>query len=438
MSTGSLLRDLSFSAFGRVAAVLLSFAMQCALAWFLHPAGRGQYAICLTFTAILVTFTTLGIDLAIGYQVASQQLTRHQGISAALTAWALSSAIAVAAGCLLMQLPIPYFEKSPRTAFYASLCWSATMIFYQSMQSLLPALRRFRFLAVLTALQWCVAVGLTYVFCAVYRFDVHGPIYANIAAGAVVMAACLGMFLAGERLAFGLPPVVSWKPLLQYGLRAWPGLLTQYFNASLGVILLSFFVDEAEIGLYAAAMMLMSQMTGIADMVRLVVTPRSAERADGHPDLVALCSRGMAPLCLLVFLGLAAFGRPLVCVCFSEHFLGSLTLMYLLMPGVFLQSCTRNTLSFFYGTGRPHIVAAASLAEFAVNLAAMFAVVPRFGLQGAAIAADVSIFVSSGLLAYNFLRLTARRPASLFVPTWGDCVGLARSIQLLASPSGRA
>lgn len=69
-------RDLAITFGSRIAMILVGTATQSCLAWFLAPAGRGSYAVCLLFQTLLVITCVFGCDVAALYFVAARGTMR--------------------------------------------------------------------------------------------------------------------------------------------------------------------------------------------------------------------------------------------------------------------------------------------------------------------------------------------------------------------------
>src|SRR6478735_1631870 len=78
-------RNETLIAFGVQAWTLVAgLATQSVLAWMLGPAGRGAYAVCLLFAAIMAGVFNSGIDRAAQYFVMSNRQSMSEGTSVAI------------------------------------------------------------------------------------------------------------------------------------------------------------------------------------------------------------------------------------------------------------------------------------------------------------------------------------------------------------------
>jgi O-antigen/teichoic acid export membrane protein len=108
-----------------------------------------------------------------------------------------------------------------------------------------------------------------------------------------------------------------------------------------------------------------------------------------------------------------SFLLPLV---YGAAFSGATKLLLILLPGVYLIGLQSVLVQHFNAIGVPRAIPLYWVATLAVNLILVFALVPRFGAQGAAIASTVSYALIFALVARRFHNSTKRSFSEVFVP----------------------
>lgn len=146
------LRDFSAAFVARVGAMVLAIGTQSCLAWFLGTAGRGSYAVCLIYATLLGLVFGLGFDIASIYFVSSKRFTLSEGITYGLISGGMSSALAVAAGLILMQFPLAFFGKASPTAFHLALATIPVLLLSMAFRGLLTSMGLFGWFAIVSLL----------------------------------------------------------------------------------------------------------------------------------------------------------------------------------------------------------------------------------------------------------------------------------------------
>ena len=128
---------------------------------------------------------------------------------------------------------------------------------------------------------------------------------------------------------------------------------------------------------------------------------------------------------------LGLLSRPVVLVLLSPEFARAITLIWIMIPGIFLRAISKVLMPYFTGTDRPAVCSWAVGAGMAANIAAILFLLPIMGLSGAAWAMTIGFVVSSLILAVAFRRASGLSYVQTWMPRRHDIVTiveLARSV----------
>ena len=92
------IRDFSTVFSSRIVTLGAQLGIQSCLAWFLGPADRGSYAVCLMFATLLGLIFVVSLDVAGVYFVSSKRATLSEGITCTVLFGVISSALAIVVG----------------------------------------------------------------------------------------------------------------------------------------------------------------------------------------------------------------------------------------------------------------------------------------------------------------------------------------------------
>ncbi len=197
------------------------------------------------------------------------------------------------------------------------------------------------------------------------------------------------------------------KQLAGYGIHTLTsGVAYQFLNQSAPLIIGHFRVP-ALIGYYNVPVRLLQYTGDAVDRVGLVTASSAAElTAKQDTDAIARLGVYVNRYCLTLFLPVAVFltvyGEDLIRVWIrqSEYVIRSAPLLPVLLLGTtFGIAAQFNSSSILYGMARHRWLARGMLAEGLLLIAALWFLVPRYGILGAAWAVSLLMLVDRGLFA---------------------------------------
>jgi O-antigen/teichoic acid export membrane protein len=236
---------------------------------------------------------------------------------------------------------------------------------------------------------------------------------------ALQVAATAIAFVAGAALLMRhLPPQVHGASAA-FESKAWlaaiiPLTLTDallIFNLQADLLVLGLFRDAADVGVYRAASLVALQVTVGLTVANEVLAPHIARlhQAGDRAGLQALLRQALGWLTLsgLVLAGVCmAGGREILVFVFGAAYAGGGTALAILAFGQFITVAAGTGSLLLNMTGHEKDVLRVFAISAVTNLGLNLALVPRFGLAGAAVATTVCQLVTNTLLiAYVHRRL---------------------------------
>ena len=368
--------------------------------------GRGTYAVCVLVPALLMLLFMLGCDVAVTFEVASKRQSLSEGVMHIMIYGLAASALAIVVGLFCIHLRIPVFTKATPSEMCLALATIPLSFLAQVLMSLLNSIQQFTYSAAFSIAGGILQVILAFLFVFVLRWHVVGAVLSLIVDNCLIIAG----ILTTMRLRFGLrlvrPHFKRILDMLHYGLRYYVGKLSNLVNVQIGTILLALFADKAEIGLFAVASQMTTQVMMVPDTLMTVLTPRVAADSGGRRELIAQGARVSFIICGVLLGVLALLATPLVYVLFSPGFLDSVPLIRILVLGVLLRCASKTFVPYLLGTNRPGIASLAVGAGVLTNFALICVLLPWIGLAGAAVAMGASYVVSAAILTVTFHRLS--------------------------------
>jgi O-antigen/teichoic acid export membrane protein len=184
------------------------------------------------------------------------------------------------------------------------------------------------------------------------------------------------------------------------------GTLVLFSNAD--ILILSLFVEPATIAIYFAA----SRILQLVAFVQYAATAATAQRftalnALGDGSALNKLARTTTQLTLIVSVAAAAtiyLAAPYLLDLFGEGFGGAMPVLAILMVGLIAQAFAGPGEDLMNMLGEERACAVTCVVALFLNVILNFALIPSFGLIGAAVATAVSVGIRSLILTYLVKR----------------------------------
>lgn len=363
-------------------------------AWALGAEGRGDLALITMWPHLCMLFVSFGLPHAHRYWAARAP----ERISELFSNTIIFTLIA---GCLtigLAELSIPHFvgERSPEVMWMLRLFLLniPLILLFELLRGLLEGARRFGWLGAARLIFFCVQAGGYLVLWMGGWLTVKSAVVI-LAAGQIV-ATSLVLIAAWIELRprWHLSRSV-WRDELHYGLRGYPGMITEYTILRLDQLMLAGVASSFIIGLYAVAVALSEITSTLASSVADAMMPEVAASAQSTETVQMLAKS----LRLTIYAHLLAlipfwFAAPFILrVIYGESFAAATGTLRLLLLASVVWSAGTIVISGLNGFGYPGLATVARVASALMTLGALLLLIPRWGMMGAATASLIGYSV---------------------------------------------
>lgn len=229
----------------------------------------------------------------------------------------------------------------------------------------------------------------------------HGGVAAALAAfafgGAVAAWTCLRVLSVQVAQLQLVPSLRAIGAIYRYSVRSVAANAAQWLNYRLDVFVVGAFLGARAVGVYAIAVRVAELLWQLPNAVAFVLLPRTASSgSDRGWTLARRAALETTAITAMLALVLAAVGRPGIAMVFGEEYAGAYLPMVVLLPGVVALGTSKILTSYIGGRGRPGLNSLISAGALVVTLIADFALIPAFGLLGAALASTVAYLLTVG------------------------------------------
>ena len=386
----------------------------------LGPAGKGAAQVLVTVPAIIIVASNLGVHVAGAWFIGRDRYRLDQVLSAVLW-WAVAISGLLAVPLWLFREPIRMlvFGGIEPALMAVSLGCIPFYIVAYYVADVLLASNRLRLYAVLRLLPLAVYAGMALLLVGMSNLGVMGATLAfSIGIGASgVFALAVAVVLARGRLR---PDPAVMRHALQFGGYVYFGTLSQFLAFRVDVLIVNALTGSAGAGLYAVASSLAEMVWYVARSVESAILPRIARaRGDEARQITETALRLTGGASLVAACLIGALAVPAIHYLLPA-FTSSLSALWLLLPASVASAVYLVAASDIRGRGYPERAAAISVAGLIANLALSFALVPRIGFIGAAVAALLTYTCQAAAMTYTLVGLSGISYRSLVGVTSND------------------
>jgi O-antigen/teichoic acid export membrane protein len=392
-----------------------SIAAGIATAHAFGPAGKGAIA----FAGILLTFavtTADGLKDAIAYQIGAERREPR-------AVWGTALRLMAVLGPLGTGIFLALYAHAREQAYlYVALAFPFSM--YVQAIGIVYILRdRVERINVKNALTIGGGYSLA-IFVLVLAFHVPVPVVLGVWVAAYVAAAAWSTLGLRELLGAGdgAPRAGLAREQIVFAAKSALSSNVTFLAMRVDVFIVSALLAPASLGIYTLALATGEVMWQVSRSViwssagRVATLPR-----DESAQLVARVVRSLVTVQAAVGLVLFACGPWLIAHVYGARFAESGTLLRLLLPGLVLYSAD-GMLSSFIGVraGRPALLLGLETITLGVCATATLALIPRYGLAGAAVADSLAYVLAFAVKVGMFARLGKVSYATILVPRPSD------------------
>lgn len=387
---------------GQAACAVVALLIEISYARLLGPAGRGQVSLCMMAIAVGAVIGGLGGEIPTVIWTANSAKNFSDWLPAVFLWGLVGSTAATGLWTWLYWAWHPAFLRGitpPLAAFVAATI--SINIAFVYLLSLVTGLERFQLRASLAFTnQVAELIGL---FLAVWLL------------GRTASVALLGN-LFGLVAAAGLSAIVlkdslrgmwnfhkarhNFGAALSLGVRGQLGNLATFFNYRLDVFVVNYFLDPAQVGLYAIGVVVSESLWQIPHAAAVALFPRTARTIDrGAAGFTCLVSRQVLLLACILGVIMALLSPVIIPAVFGARFSPSVAVIWWILPGTVALAVGKVMSSDLAARGRPEYNSVFALVSLAVTMVLDMVLIPRMGIRGAALASSAAYFVDAGLVA---------------------------------------
>lgn len=371
----------------------------------LNPNALGRINSLIALTAIIYSFTFLGMRSSLLMHLGQKKFEQQQILSALGYIFLISTILSTLAILLFF-----FILSTDQYTFIIILlvCLINPFEFIISyMQGYNLAMGRFGNFNRLKWVPKLVYLAAVILFVGVLGWNIKGALLAIVISNLVTIFVYIGM--NGSRLPefkHGAIPYKVIKSLIGYGgLYAMAFLVTR-LNHKIDILILKKMCDIAEVGYYSLAANVAETIWQIPIAIGVVLMTRSASQSNQKVVTGEVCSSLRVSLVVVLFAATTLFliAPWLVTILFGERYADSIPIIRTILPGITFFVILKILNSQFVGTGKPQLTMIALIPGLIINVVLNILFIPSYKGIGAAMATNLSYFSASFMLLLVYSR----------------------------------
>ena len=424
--------DVSINFITQILVFCLLFVSSIIIARTLGPEGKGLFSLVLMIPIMTVTLTNMGINFSNIYFIGKNKYPIGAIIGNAIFYSLIVGGSIALLLIILEPLLNSYFLKDvSRIYLYTALPLIPFLLMSENIYYVLLGYRmmiKLSILRLINPLTYLTILVIIYYF---FQLSVYGAILANISG--ILVCLLVGIYFlirSGHCVGLTLNKTLYIESF-KFGLKQHLGSIFQLLNYRLDLLIIAALLTSMEVGQYSVSVVIAETIWYIPGSLGLVLYPKTAssdrEAANTFTPLVCKTNIILTFIAILILYGISGIIIPWL---FTSEFYPSVMALRLLLPGTFFLGISKVLASDLTGRGFPQYSTYSSLVSLISTVVLDFLLIPRFGINGAALASSVSYMISAFIITYLFIKTTGVRPLDLLILRAEDIIDYRRVLKV--------
>lgn len=416
--------------FTKVLMVLLRIGRNAILARVLGPADRGLFSLICSLPEIIMTIGNAGLSNAAAYHTVKQAQSGRQVIANTNTQLLILSVLLIVVTLFFLQahwLPSQYSEAMDSFGWVIIIA-IPMMLFKAVNTTLLSALQRITSVNVAGLAESLLPLFIFLLFWCGLNIDaLLAAVYAWIMALSLLAILTFIQLKLPLKLRFNH---TIQRDLLSFGYRGYFDTLFQKLLLRIDFIFVSYLVGHEALGYYAIA-------TAAAELLLIIPNALSVplfsffmkQSPQIKNSVTPFILRLLSTTIILTTVFFAIFGKTFINILFGAEYLPAYTTLLYLLPGVACL-CYASILRIdLLSYNRPGLISIISGFAVIINILLNFALIPKFGFNGAALAASSAYGLAAFFLAIAYHNVAGTNILTTLFITTKDCHHLISTLK---------
>jgi stage V sporulation protein B len=399
--------DVQWAFISIATASLAHFILRIVLGRELGPDGLGVYTLAFTIYLFGMQFAAFGIGAALTKYVAEfleDKVAIRNYVSSGMTSSVITGGLmGVVLFLLAPYIAISFFHVPELEGMIqlTALCYPFIAI-QKAVLGTLNGFRRMHLYALLNIIQNVAVVAVSISLVLLFEMGVMGAVIGFVGPTVLISALCPVLIRECIGLDMSLWNIPALRATTVFGFYVVLGNSIGFLNTQIDSILIGYYLNPTEVGIYAVAVLLAQTLTLIPSAVQRVTAPATATLyGKGDIEGVRRLFYSTLKKSFLISVGsatlIAVFGPYIIALLFTEEYLVSYVPLLILLLGYAIGASFGAVGATLSSIGKVHIPFRISAVCAVLNVILNILLIPIFGISGAALATAATMIADFGI-----------------------------------------
>lgn len=207
------------------------------------------------------------------------------------------------------------------------------------------------------------------------------------------------------------------KRMIGYGMKAQVGNLVQLLNYRVNIFIINYFLAIDQVGIYSNAVALGETLWQVSGSIATVIFPMTSgsKNKEELKYFINKVTRISFSLILIFSVILALISDKVIYILFGKDFMNASKALLLLLPGISIFSISNILANYMAGIAKIQYNIYSSLISFVFTMIFNILLVPRLGINGAAIATSLSYVVFTVCAVCFYKHITKSKVRDIII-----------------------
>lgn len=420
---------------GQFGCIAIAAIAEICFARLLGPAPRGLISLCLMAVAFGAMVGSLGSESTVVVWISRSRGHHHSAWFPAVMLWVATGCVFSASAWALLYWRVhPSFLKGITPGLAILVLWSIPVtVVFSVLMAMLVGEERFYLRSLISLTNRTAALLAFLIIIIPLGRRAETAIIGNLAG----LLVALGIAAAALRPFFRnawqiLRAQAQLAPTILFGIRGQAGTLASFFSYRLDVFVVNYFLDASQVGLYSLGVIISEALWQLPAIVAMALFPRTARTVDaGADDFTCMILRQVSFITIVAALLIALASPVAIPLIFGARFTPSIAVIWWILPGTVALSLGKVVAADLTARGLVNHLPVSAVIGLILTLVLDFLLIPRLGIQGAALASSVA-YLGSGVYLLAVIQRNLKTPwKSLLLPSFAELKGYGRLWSLL-------
>lgn len=392
----------------------------------------GIYSVFLNIITLSSTFATLGVDAATGYVLQNKKYKAENALVNTFSLGIILSLVSfIIFGLIFYNLHLSDFNIIPHSMKFYMLVSSVGMLFSNILFSILMGNLDFKNYSIFTIIPNLTLLVTVFIAIKISHFSLEKNAFFFML-GYIVSSIAVSSFLIFrynilKNLRYFNKEIS--KYIFRYGFQSYISNVVTFLNYRVNVFIIGYFLGAEDVGFYSTCLVIIDFIWLLSSTMSSITYPlfSNPNIKDFRKKMIPIITRTILVLTTIAtftFYGLSNFLIPLL---FGNNFMIIKNLILILAPGVILLGGSKIISADFTAQGKPKMNIYLNVMALVITIITNFIFIPKFGLNGAALATSISFSTLFIISLITYCKMTKTSVLSYLIPKLDDLIMILKA-----------